>query len=313
MELRQLKYLVTAIQCGSVGKAAAELGMATSALSQQISRLESELSTRLLTRGASGVTPTEAGAAFFSHAMLALRHVEAAVAAAQGARLSGVVSLGLAPTTASMLAIPLIETMSRRYPNIRVQVVEGMSGHLSGMLKARQIDIAILFNTESVSSAHGEAIPLLDERLFLFGPQKRDGAQPSGTDGPVTLADTASLPLILPSRGHGLRGTLDRSFAAAGVAPNVVLEIDSLAIIMQAVSSGLGYTIQPGAVLSNASAEALQVRPVADDGVYRTNLLVSLPEHELSPAALVLRAQLRKVVSALVRDGRWRGTSLHDS
>jgi LysR family tcuABC transcriptional regulator len=312
VELRQLKYLVTAIQCGSIGKAAAELGMATSALSQQISRLESELSARLLVRGTAGVSPTEAGAAFYRHAMLALRYIDAASAAAQGARLSGVVSLGLAPTTASMLAMPLIEAMNRRYPNIRLQLVEGMSGHLASMLKARQIDLAVLFNTESVTFARGEAIPLLGESLFLFGPQA--SANDTGQrQGAISLAETASLPLILPSRAHGLRGSLDHAFAAADVSPDIVMEIDSLAIIMRAVSNGLGYTIQPGSALSSAASGFLQIWPIADEGVRRTNLLVSLPEDDLTPAALALRAQLRRIVATLVRDGRWIGATLHDS
>lgn len=311
MELRQLKYLVTAVECGSLGKAASQLGMATSALSQQISRLESELSTRLLVRGASGVTPTEAGAAFCRHATLALRHVDAAAATAQGARLSGMVSLGLAPTTASVLALPLIKAMARRHPNIRLQLVEGMSGHLAGMLKLRQIDLAVLFNAESVTFAKTEAIPLLDESLFLIGAQVESEGEPASE--PVTLAELSGLPLILPSRTHGLRASLDRSFSAADIVPNIAMEIDSLAVIMEAVTEGLGYTIQPGAALARPSTSALVVRPVSDEGARRTNLLVSLPEHELSPAALALRAQLRKVVGGLVRDGRWMGATLHES
>ena len=310
MELRQLRYLVAAVECGSLGKAAAQLGMATSALSQQISRLETELSTRLLVRGAAGVTPTDAGAAFCRHATLALRHVDAAATAAQGARLSGAVSLGLAPTTASVVALPLIETMAQRYPNIRLQLVEGMSGHLAGMLKLRQIDLAVLFNARSVTFAKSEAIPLLDEALFLIGP-------PDGRDGvhaePISLAELSGLPLILPSRGHGLRTSLDHSFDAIRVTPHVVMEIDSLSVIMEAVSAGLGYTIQPGAALARSSAAGLAVRAVCDAGAHRTNLLASLPEHELSPAALAVRAQLRKVVGGLVREGRWLGATLHES
>jgi LysR family tcuABC transcriptional regulator len=50
MELRQLRYFVKVCELRSMGRAAIELGVVTSALSQQISRLESELSTRLLQR-----------------------------------------------------------------------------------------------------------------------------------------------------------------------------------------------------------------------------------------------------------------------
>ena len=46
MELRQLRYFVRIVELGSMGRAALDLDMVQSALSQQISRLESELSTR---------------------------------------------------------------------------------------------------------------------------------------------------------------------------------------------------------------------------------------------------------------------------
>jgi DNA-binding transcriptional LysR family regulator len=49
MELRQLRYFVKICELGSMGRAALELEVATSALSQQISRLESELSKHGLT------------------------------------------------------------------------------------------------------------------------------------------------------------------------------------------------------------------------------------------------------------------------
>ena len=52
MELRQLRYFVKVVELGGMGRAARDLGVVTSALSQQISRLESELSTRLLQRTA---------------------------------------------------------------------------------------------------------------------------------------------------------------------------------------------------------------------------------------------------------------------
>lgn len=83
MELRQFRYFVRVVELGSMGRAAADLGVHTSALSQQISRLEGELATRLLQRTAAGALPTDAGMAFFHQAQLALRHADDA---AQGAR-----------------------------------------------------------------------------------------------------------------------------------------------------------------------------------------------------------------------------------
>ena len=85
MELRQLRYFVRIVELGSMGRAALDLDMVQSALSQQISRLEGELCTRLLQRTAKGAVPTEAGLAFFREAQLALRHADQAARAAQQA------------------------------------------------------------------------------------------------------------------------------------------------------------------------------------------------------------------------------------
>ena len=85
MELRQLRYFVRIVELGSMSRAALDLDMVQSALSQQVSRLESELSTRLLQRTPRGVVPTEAGVAFFREAQLTLRHAEQAAPQAMAA------------------------------------------------------------------------------------------------------------------------------------------------------------------------------------------------------------------------------------
>ena len=134
MELRQLRYFVRIVELGSMGRAALDLQMVQSALSQQISRLEGELSTRLLQRTSKGTVPTEAGLAFFREAQLTLRHADQAARVARQARLSGTVTVGLAPTTASVLGIPLMRAMRERYPDVRLHMVESLSGHLASML-----------------------------------------------------------------------------------------------------------------------------------------------------------------------------------
>ena len=66
MGLEQLRSFLVVVEQGDMGKAALELGLVPSALSQQISRLENELSKRLLQRTSNGVVPTDAGIAFWA-------------------------------------------------------------------------------------------------------------------------------------------------------------------------------------------------------------------------------------------------------
>lgn len=114
MELRQLRYFVRIVETGSMGRAALDLNIGVSALSQQMARLENELAIRLLQRTSRGVMPTSAGLAFYSQAQLALRHADDAILAAREARLSGHVSVGMAPSTASVLGVPFINAMREK-------------------------------------------------------------------------------------------------------------------------------------------------------------------------------------------------------
>lgn len=307
MEIRQLRYFVAVVQHGSMGKAALDLGVVTSALSQQISRLEGELATRLLQRTSSGVVPTDAGLAFWRQAQLALRHIDDAALAARQARLSGHVSVGLPPSTASVLGLPFLRAMRERYPDVRLRMVESLSGYLASMLSARQIDLAVLFHTEPAQ--RWSVLPLLDERLFVIGAHGLPG-MPAGQD--TRIADLADLPLVLPSGTHGLRALVSSCFQNAGAAPRIVAEIDGLAVLMDAVQAGVGATIQPGAALARADAARFASVPVTDVRASRANLLVSLSDDELSPAALAARVVLTDVARELVRAGHWPGATLHE-
>lgn len=308
MELRQLRYFVKVAEYGSMGRAAADLGVVTSALSQQISRLESELSTRLLTRTSSGVVPTDAGVAFLRQAQLALRHADGAARAAKSARLIGEVSLGLPATTASILAVPFLQAMRERYPDVRVHLVESLSGYLSAMLNARQLDLAVVFRTET--ARRWSTLPLIDERLFLIAPPDMPGLPP---EGPVRLRDIANLPLLMPSASHGLRAQVDASFARLRMEFNLAAEIDGLDVLMDLVRNGFGATIQPGAAIVRLRGEPLAVRQITDRHLRRTNLLASVSDDELSPAALAARVLLAQTVENLVRAGTWPGATLHKS
>jgi LysR family transcriptional regulator, regulatory protein for tcuABC len=307
MELRQLRYFIRIVELGSMGRAALDLGVGTPALSQQISRLEGELSTRLLQRTTTGVLPTDAGLAFFRQAQLAIRHADAAAQAARQARLAGHVSIGLAPSTSGVLALPLLEAMRERYPDVRLRVVESLSGNLATMLNARQLDLAVLFETDG--ARRWSVLPLLEERLFVIGRRDMPG-MPTGRS--VRIARLASLPLVLPSGTHGLRAILDAAFARERCAPHVVLEIDGLAVLMDAVRAGLAATIQPGAATVRLPADEMARIELAERSARRRNLLASLSDDELSPAALAARVVLRSVAAGLVAQQRWPGATLHE-
>ncbi len=152
--------------------------------------------------------------------------------------------------------------------------------------------------------------PLLQERLYAMGLRGLPGLP----DTPrIRIEQLTDLPLILPSGPHGLRALVDKAFARARSTPKVVAEIDGLALLMDAVSAGLGATIQPGAATLRLRSDAVVLVQISNTHARRPNLLVSLSDDELSPAALAARVVLTEVARSLVSEGRWIGASFHEA
>ncbi len=305
MELRQFRYFLKVVEQGSIGRAALELGVVTSALSQQITRLETELGTRLLHRSSRGVVPTDAGVAFMRQAQLTLRHADNAALAARESRYSGQVSVGLAPSTATVLGPALFQAMRKHFPSVRIHLVESLSGHLAAMLSNRQLDLAVLFQEDAAKRWNVSA--LLDERVFLIAPSSLNGI-PSGHQ--LRLREICDVPLILPSASHGLRMLISQAFSRARCQPRVIAEIDGLALLMAAVRAGHGATLQPGAAAALAG-DSVIIKPMTGVHMRRTNLIASLSDDELSPEAMATRLLIGDVARSLVQAGAWPGATLH--
>lgn len=307
MELHQLRYLLRVAELGSIKAAARDLHVVPSAISRQLVLLEEELKTRLLNRTATGVTLTESGIAMCVQARLGLRHVDSAVRAASDARLSGAVSVGMAATSASLLATPFAVAMRERYPGIRLHLVEALAGHLKGMLRERRLDLAVLFQMDVRSG--WSVIPILSETLFLVA---RRGFLPYPDGSRIHLRDLVSVPLILTSPLHGLRQLVDAAFRRVDLEPLVAMEVDGLSTLMSIVRQGGYATIQPGAAVVATGDAELCAYPMGDALLTRTNMVASVSDDELSPAGLAARKVLAELMRTMVGDGQWPGATLHD-
>lgn len=309
MELKQLKYFVSIIESGSLGKASQKLDVGTSALSQQIAKLEDELSTRLLQRTSTGVTPTPSGLAFFKQAQLVLRHAQYAVEAAHSSRLTGHVSVGFSPSIASVLGVPFMQLMMERYPDIKVHLVESLSGNLANLVNLRQLDIAIVFTNDVPEQWAIQ--PLLKEHMYLMlNPEllRQYGLESCLEEKVIEYEKVQALPLILPSPGHGLRKFLAQKIDLS----NIVYEVDGLHLLMNCVSHGNVATIQPGSAHFHHLREYLCLLKIIKPNLDRINYLISLAEDEISPASLAAKVAIKSCIKDLIYAGLWPSAELLD-
>ncbi|MHA3053742.1 LysR family transcriptional regulator [Acinetobacter sp. ANC 4633] len=302
MEIKQIKYFSTVVEAGSIGKAAQKLDVGASAISQQISKLEQELSIRLLQRNAFGVTPTPAGIAFLKHSQLILRQINFAVDAAHSARLSGHVSIGFPPTITALLGIPLMKLMSERYPDIRLEIVETLSGNLIQAINSRQLDLAIIFTNEI--DKQWAIQPLVKEQMYLMGRREfleKYGLHECLASGVIQAQQIGDIPLVLPRQRHSLRKLLDHSIGQL----NIVYEIDGLHLLMDSLIHLELASIRPGSACLQEYKHKLQLLKVIDPEIERINYLVSLAENELSPAALAAKSAIKACIKELIQNQNW--------
>jgi LysR family transcriptional regulator, regulatory protein for tcuABC len=310
VDLRQLRYFTQIVESGSLSKASRQLFIAQPALSQQLSKLESEVGKPLLNRSARGVAPTDNGLALYHHARFMLRQLDQALSIARQDSLAvqGMVSVGLPATTVSALGLPLVRRIRERYPGILVNVVEGMSGHIGHMMRDGQLDFAILFSNDMARDVSVD--PLLEEELFVMLP--RHSALVSPRRFSITISEAAALPLILPTGAHGLRRRIAAEFEQRNLSAHIVAEIDSLSLLMSCVYDGMGATIKPmGAIyLEGQRGRKWRALAISDAHMVRRNYLYSLPPARLSAAGAVVAAEIRDTARELVQSGAWSGVEL---
>lgn len=109
---------------GSFTRAAAELGVSTSALSQTVRALEAQLGVRLLARTTRRVGLTEHGGRFLQRVAPGLQQIDAAFADLDFLRdrPAGTLRINLAAVAAEQLVCPHLPDFLARYPEVTVEL-----------------------------------------------------------------------------------------------------------------------------------------------------------------------------------------------
>ncbi len=135
---------------GSITAAAESLGYTTSAVSQQIAKLEKEAGQPLLERHARGIALTDAGRSVIRHAeriRTELHAADAELAEIRGLR-AGTLAVGTFPTAGSSLLPLVVKEFKTRHPGIDLSVLSGRFVQLVDALHRRDTELSLLWDYE---------------------------------------------------------------------------------------------------------------------------------------------------------------------
>lgn len=278
MKLQQIETFVHVAESGSFSKAAVLLDTAQPALSRQVRALEAELRETLLIRTGRGVTLTEAGRRLLEHGHAIMQRVELAKEdlGAQRDEPVGRIVVGLPPSLARRLTMPLIDVFSREMPKARLALVEGFSVNIAEWLTSGRMDLGLVYTPEPQPQI--EITPLLQERLCLIGPKELAGR------GPIAFRDLEKFPLIMPQSGQIFRKLLEAQAALLRVKLNIVWEVSSVPAILDLVNGGYGYAaLTDSAMRSHAATWGLVEVPIEAPHVVSTLCIAQSAKRKPTP------------------------------
>ncbi len=245
MELRQLEYVLAAIDESGFTRAAEVLHVAQPTLSQGIRSLERELGVELFDRIGRGVRLSTAGRALEPAARRALREAGAArMAAAEvlGLR-AGLLTVIALPTLVVDPLVGWIGAFRRAYPGIAIQIRHAEEAHaVPDFVREGRVDLGLGDVDSLPPGLHAESA--FDQELIAICPP--------GTKLPneVTLAQLAEIPLIATPSGTSSRRLVDRAFGVSR--PIVALEVDQREAIVPLVLAGAGMSFVSRAIAEEA-------------------------------------------------------------
>jgi LysR family transcriptional regulator, nitrogen assimilation regulatory protein len=271
MDLRQLGYFLSIAEHGGFAAAARARYVSQSALTRQVQLLEEEMGVKLLERTSRGVVVTHAGEVLRDRASRLFADVDQLKedVLAESEVPSGHAVWGMTPSMRMLLGGAVIEGYLRRYPKVRLAVIEGLSHNMADALVSGLCDVAVFLRDDAVGRPLNTRT-LITEPLVVGAPA-RAGLR---MDQPVDLEFVASHPLLI-SRSNRVGRGLEKEANRRGLNFNVLMDVQPLHLSIDLVCRGVAFMVVPfSAALREWEAGSISLAPIQD---FDTGWVVAWP------------------------------------
>ncbi|WP_319244002.1 LysR family transcriptional regulator [uncultured Propionivibrio sp.] len=281
---QQLRYFVAISEAGSFSGAADQLGLSQPALSRQLSKLEEYLQQSLFMRTGRGVVLTRAGKTLYETVQRAFGSIDETVNALRSEcnEIAGQVRIATVHTLSHYFLPQLIRHFSQTYPRANCFIAGRSSPDVVDMVRTGKADIGFVYDV-AVTADGLQIYRLFEEQMCLFAHE--DTRLDRGPQ-----LDLSSTPLVTFPETYALRQMLIR----AGLAKNVVAEVETVDTMLRLVACKLGVCILPDRI-PDSEIQQLHLTRVALDslGLRRHVVCITRANSTLTPvtSALVRIAQ----------------------
>ncbi len=266
LDPRQLRAFLAIVRTGSLGLAAETLHVTQPALSRIVRRLEAQLGVPLFERRTTGMELTSFGHALLPHATFLAEEASLAIEQINSLRGlgQGTIRIGAVASVAIMVLPAVLERMLTKWPNLHVQVLEGVEDVLTVALTSNAIDVVISGPIPESEEIVQVGVHTFMDRYSVICSAANELQH--RTD--LSIHDIIHIPWVMPPAEAEPRRQFIALINRLGVAPpRVVVETRSPSVIkaMVAKTHFLGWLPEPLFAAERAAGliRALTVKEMA--------------------------------------------------
>ncbi|MHB9836512.1 LysR substrate-binding domain-containing protein [Paraburkholderia terrae] len=276
MDVADLKVFDAVARLGSMSRAALELHTVQSNVTGRIRSLEGEVGVALFERHVRGVKMTPAGQRMLPYAARAARLVaDARLAALDDGPPCGTLAIGALWTTGALQLSRALSHFASLYPQVGLSLTTGTSDGLTDAVAECRLDGAFVAGPQDDPGLDVETV--FREELVLVTPAAMRSLNEVGSVG--------NLKTIVFSQGCSYRERLDLLLAEMGILSVAALAFGSIDAILSCVAAGIGITLLPRGIVSNAEQRNhVAVHALASDTARMETLFVRRRDAYLSNA-----------------------------
>ncbi|MBB3595351.1 DNA-binding transcriptional LysR family regulator [Rhizobium sp. BK529] len=250
--LRQIQYFVAVAEQGSVTRAAQNLSISQSSITEALKELENDLGVALFERHPRGLSITHNGHQFLRHATKILATVSDARTSFSGQQdaAGGTLNIGVTSLVAGYVLSDLLARYRRACPGVEVSAIEDNGGYLEHLLVGGELDVAVMVisNLRDRMALQAEILETSPYRLWL------PMGHPLVSADIISVADIAREPLIMLTVDE-IEENTGKLLSALGARPHVAFRTRSVEAVRSLVATGAGVALLPDLVYRPWSLE----------------------------------------------------------
>jgi DNA-binding transcriptional LysR family regulator len=235
-ELYRVFYTVAG--CGNISTAAGHLFVSQPAVSKSIKKLEDLTGCILFFRSSKGVRLTTEGQILFDYVKNGFEYLQNGEQVLKKIRKGeqGLVKVGISNTLCRYYFMPQLEEFHRKYPGIRISIINRTSMETLKLLEQGLIDFGIIsLPRERSRFTYHELMTIQD--VFVTGKQCPELREP------VTLETISRYPLMMLEKDNVTRIYVDAYLAENQIVPRPEIEISSMDFLIEFARIGLGVAL----------------------------------------------------------------------